>query len=305
MRVMDIKRLMCLVATVDSGSYAATGRALFMSASTVARAVHDLEEEYHLQLMGGGGKAESTKEGLGLCEAARELLSAVERFEEKASALNSSATLEPLRLAIAETPIRGRVVSPSILEAFESAHAAAVLSCSWAPSGVCLAAVEDGRMDAAIVLGDVAREGLASVELFAISLSAALWKGDPLASQDSVALGELASRDIAQPRDLRYCEAAITDAFHDVGIEPRYVDTGPSRAEHRGLLEGGGAFLVFDEPEASGLGPDVVFLPIRGGQVVIPVHLIYPASTKHADVDALAHFLIKHHHSTSRRQSTA
>lgn len=286
---MNIDHIKYYIAAVEYGSFEAAGRALFTSASSIARAVHGLEREYHITLTENAGtNAAPTEIGLRFYEDARHMLRAFERFESSAHSLSRSHDLRaPLRLAIAETPCRGAVVSPSALSEFKRMCGDVVPILAWAPSGVCLATLEEGLVDAAIVLGEVDRAGMGSVELCVMILALALSNRNPLALQGTVSIEELSALEIGKPRDLRYCAPMIDGVFRDHGIDPHYVRLGESQTEHANLLSTGGGFFVFRELEAAKLYPDAVFVAVRNAKIAIPIHLVFHSDEESIGIDKL------------------
>lgn len=291
---MDTTKLQYYVTAVRLGSYEAAGKALYVSAPAIARAVHELERIYNIKLMQKSGtKATPTPIGESFCDKAEEVLQSMGDLKSIAqTASHYGQQICAIKLAAVEFPLRGLVLPPAAFEQFESRHPDISLSIIRRPSGICLAALEDGMVDAAIILGRAARPNMISNELFTTNLVAAISKTSPLSSRETVSIKDLAKKDIGRPHDLRYVLPLVSEAFRKHNTAPRYSEVPPSEESHSEFLASGGVLFVLPEPEVVAHYPDAVFLPIHDADLSIPVHLAFISEHNCHNLDILKQALM-------------
>ncbi len=291
---MDTTKLRYYVTAVQLGSYEAAGKALFVSAPAIARAVHELEHTYHVKLMQKSGtRATPTPIGRSFCDKAEEALRSMKDLETLTqTAARYEQRISTIKLAAAEFPFRGLIFPPTTFKQFESLHPDIPLSVIRRPSSVCLAALEGGVVDAAIVLGRVKHPDMISSKLFSIRLVAVASKEGPFSGRKAIFLEDLAIKDLARPHDLRCVYPLIDEAFRKRGIAPRYSELHPSEERHAEFLARGGVFFALPEPEIVALYPDAVFLPVHDADLSAPIHLVFFSERNCHDLDALKKVLV-------------
>lgn len=226
---------------------------------------------------------------------ASEILSRLAELESLAKNQASSQTEEgSATFAIACSPCRGNALLPSDFKPFDEAHPHIRLERTFHPSGVCLAALEEGVVDAAIVTGRVTKPGIECVHLLSSSLSLVVSQNHPLADRSSVALDELHGTPIAEPEDLRYCRSVIAIRLMAKGVDPDFVILPPYVASHRAFLEDEmGAFFAMNDPTLAALYPKAVVLPVAPEDPVsIPLCLAYAQNSDNRVLATVESYLI-------------
>ena len=226
---------------------------------------------------------------------ASEVLESLQDLETLAK--NQAATCESegsVTLAMACSPFRGNPLHLEDLSAFRSAFPLVRLTATLHASGACLAALEDGAVDAAIVVGRAARPNLTCVKIFSFFLHVAVSANHPLAGKEDLRFEDLAETPLAAPEDLRYCHGVITSHLVARGIEPRYVPLDPSVERHRAFLEKErGALLVAADPELAKLYPGAVVTAFAPDDALsIPLCLAYASDNDNKTLPHLEHYLL-------------
>ena len=299
---MDTTKLRYYVTAVQLGSYEAAGKALFVSSPAIARAVHELEHIYHVKLMQKSGtRATPTSIGRSFCDKAEEALRSMEDLTTLVeTAGRYGQRMHTLKLAAVEFPFRGLVLPPAAFERFEDLYQDIPLSVIRRPSSICLAELEGGVVDAAIVLGRVKRPEMISNKLFSICLVAVASKESSLSDRKTISIEDLATKDIGRPHDLRCVYPLIDEAFRKRGIAPRYAELHPSTEQHSEFLARGGVFFALPEPEVMALYSDAVFLPVHDADLSVPVHLVFFSERNCHDLDALKRVLVSNREQLSQ-----
>ena len=201
---MNINQLEYFVTTVRCGSYSLAARELFVAPQTVAKAVNDLERELNVSLCRRSSRSiEPTPFGQVFSTRASEILYRLTELESLAKRQTLSQTEEGVAmLAVAYSPHRGNAISPSDFAPFDRKHPRIRLSRTYRPSGACLAALEEGVVDAAIVAGRTTRPNIVCTRLLSFPLSLAISRNHPLARQDSIDFDDLQDTPVAEPDDL-------------------------------------------------------------------------------------------------------
>lgn len=276
---MNISQLEYFVTTVQCGSFSTAAKELFVTPQAVSKAVGDLERELHVQLCEKSGRSvKPTSFGRLFSARAAEALSCLLDLEALAKDHALSQEQEgAMTLAVACSPCRGNVVRRNDFDTFEKTCSRIRLTTTFHSSGACLAALEEGAVDAAIIVGRVFRQDLSCVRLLSFPLRLAVSKDHPLASRPSVRLDELDGVPLAAPEDVRFCRGIITEHFRAKRIEPQFVELAPFVSEHRAFLEDqSGAMLVAEDPALDELYPSAVVLPIAADDLMpLPLCLAY------------------------------
>lgn len=294
--LVNISQLEYFVTTVQCGSFSTAAKELFVTPQAVSKAVGELERELHVQLCEKSGRSVSpTPFGRMFSTRASEALSCLLDLEALARNHELAQEQEGLvSLAVACSPCRGNVLRTHDFDAFEKTCPRIKLTASFHSSGACLAALEEGIVDAAVVIGRVCKPGVDSVRLLSFPLHLAVSKGNPLASRPFIELEDLKGTPLAMPEDIRYCQTIITNHLEAKGLEPCYTVLPPFAAEHRAFLEDqNGAMFVADDPSLEDLYPSIVVLPIASGDLMpIPLCLAYASNRANPALPFVERYLL-------------
>lgn len=293
---MNISQLEYFVTTVQCGSFSTAARELFVTPQAVSKAVGDLERELRVRLFEKAGRGiEPTPFGIVFAERADEILSCLLDLETLAK---NHAVLEQqegsLTVAVAASAHRGNVILPSDFDGFGSAYPKIDLTLQYRESGVCLAALEEHVVDAAIILGRTSKPDLSCVKLFTFSPVVAVWRTHPLAQQGRVSLEDLCACPIAVPEDLRYCYPALARHIESRGLEASFRAVSPFQEQHRRFLEEkGGALLVANDPLFADRHPSIALVPLDEADALrIPLCLAYHAPCSNTALASFERYLV-------------
>lgn len=276
---MNISQIEYFVATVRKGSFSAAARALFVTPQAVSKAVGDLEEELRVRLCEKTSRGiEPTSFGIFFADQADEILASLRDLERLAK--NHALTQQQegaLSVAVACSPYRGNAIKPTDFDAFATEYPQISLSLRFSQSAVCLSALEENVVDAAIVLGRTRKEGLTCVKLFSIASHIGICKTHPLANRTSVHVEELAPYPIATPEDLRCCFPMITHHLETHGCTPHYIDVLPIVEEHKRFArDDNGVVLAVNDSDLFERYPSLVIIPfVKEDELRIPLCLTY------------------------------
>ena len=277
---VNINQLEYFVTVMECGNFSMAAKRLFVTPQAVSKSIGDLERELHVQLCEKTGRSiEPTAFGRVFSLRASEVLSCLADLETLAKRQSQAQSQEgAISLAVAHSTCRGNVLKDGDFSLFRKTYPRIELSVSFRASGACLAAVEDGAVDAAVILGRANREGLTCIKLHSIPPHVMLSERHPLASKKSLTLEDLRGVPIAEPEDLRCCRSTVTEHFRAKGIEPLYVPLDPTPARQKDFLDKErGAMFVVADPSLRKAHPASVVRPVAPEDIA-PVPLCFVRS---------------------------
>lgn len=292
---MNISQLEYFVTTVQHGSFSMAAKELFVTPQAVSKSVGDLERELRVNLCEKSGRSvKPTEFGRMFAARASEALSCLLDLETLARHQERVEADEGrISLALACSPCRGNVIRARNLDLFAKAHPRIELSTTYHSSGACLGALEEGVVDAAVIVGRVSKPGLSCVRLLAFPLHVAVSASHPLAATASVRIADLEGTPLAAPEDLRYCRNFVSDHLRARKVEPRFVALEPFVDRNREFLESGGALFVTPDPALAALYPSAVVRPLHAeDQMTIPLCLAYRDPAENPVLPHLERYLL-------------
>lgn len=300
---MNINYLEYFVLAVEHRSFADAAKSLFVSSQTVARAIAAIEKELQLELFNRSCNGVApTPCALNLVPKAIEIVQAWGDLRSRASVLahgnmGDIGISGPLNVAVTSSPYEGGVVPKKLFSEFSNCYSMIDLILSFNLSGVCISALFDGIVDAAVILGRLDRhrpDGVVCEKLFDTNLRVAVSRSHPLSTKDSVSLRVLGGYPVAKPSDLRFTYPILKRRFIDVGVRPKFVEMNPTVDDYSTFIHGkDGVVFVTHDSHLENLYSDAMFLSLSIGESVkMPVCLIYKQSNNEQIVSALQRFLI-------------
>jgi DNA-binding transcriptional LysR family regulator len=225
---MDLRHLRALVAIAETGSYRAASERLRIAQPALSRTLADLEHRVGTRLLARGPRgAAPTEAGAALLADARRILADVAEAAMRARRIGAGQAGE-LRLAFIEAASwAGRF--PAALAAFRAARPGVRLVLTPASSVAGLAAVREGRVDAAACYyapsGD---PDLATARIRDDDVAAILPAGDALARRRTLRLADLSGRPfVFFPRHVSPAyHDALASRFAAAGFVPQVVQEG-------------------------------------------------------------------------------
>lgn len=293
---MNISQLEYFVTTVQHGSFSMAAKELFVTPQAVSKSVGDLERELHVHLCEKSGRSvKPTAFGRMFAARASEALSCLVDLETLARHQERAEADEGrISLAVACSPCRGNVIHSHSFDAFAKAHPRIELSATYHSSGACLCALEEGVVDAAVIVGRTGKPGLSCVKLLAFPLHVAVSTNHPLASKETVRISDLEGTPLAAPEDLRYCRSFIADHLRARRVEPRFVPLEPFVDRNRAFLENEhGALFVAPDPAIGTLYPSTAVRPLDAeDQMTVPLCLAYADAAENPVLPHLERYLL-------------
>ncbi|WP_101723509.1 LysR family transcriptional regulator [Eggerthella timonensis] len=293
---MNISQLEYFVTTVQYGSFSMAAKELFVTPQAVSKSVGDLERELRVHLCEKSGRSvKPTEFGRMFAARASEALSCLLDLETLARHQERIEADEGrVSLAVACSPCRGNVIRAHDFNAFAKAHPRIELSTTYHSSGACLGALEEGVVDAAVIVGRTGKPGLSCVKLLAFPLHVAVAENHPLAAATSIRIADLEGTSLAAPEDLRYCRSFIADHLRARKVEPSFASLEPFVDRNRDFLENErGALFVAPDPALEALYPSAVVRPLHAeDQMTVPLCLAYADAVENPVLPHLERYLL-------------
>lgn len=284
------------VATARTGSYSAAANNLSVTPQAVSKSIHDLERKLNMQLFElSGRQLTPTNEGGEVYRYAVDALDARGgiRGVTPGAAAGASELRGPLTVAVASSPLRGRVFREEDFASFRKTFPRVKLSMSFFAGSGCLAALDAGMVDAVLVAGKPEREGVRATRVRTTALCLLVSSRHELAASTYVSFADLHGRKLAMPHDFRSCKVVVDRRFAKQGVHPRYVSLETSEIRHRAFVdEEGGALLVSADESLHELYPNAVAIPFtRQDRIELPYYFAWRADGETAAVAALRRYL--------------
>ncbi|MFE3184358.1 LysR substrate-binding domain-containing protein [Streptomyces violascens] len=279
---MELRQLSYFVTVAEELHFGRAAERLHIVQSAVSQQVRRLERELgtdlfdrsprHVRLTGAGER---------LLPEAREVLAAAERAR--------AAVRERTTLRLGTSTGLGEHLD-RVLGAFAGIAPDIAVELVSAPTRDRLAQVADGRLDAAFVRSPQPAPGLRILPLWEDPLVVALPSAHPLASQDEIALPDLAALPlcITARRNNPALVDLVVGACHTAGFEPVPGPVSGSLQDTLATIGLGQLWTVVYEAHARVLhSPRVAFRPVRAPGLALPTGLAVGADHIPAAVELL------------------
>lgn len=242
---MSIQQLRYVSEAVERCSYAEAARKLIVSPQTVSKAAASVEKRYGIQLFEIDGRGvKPTLLGRKFAEDAKLVVRAYDELNNKYG--NSTTFREestPVTIAIAKSSLRGEACSEKLLNDIQQRFSGNVRILRF-QSDTCLRAVEDYLADACLIVGSCAQQNYLCEVLGRIRLEALVFESHPENICDQLATGNLESRKIALPEDIRYVLPELKKHFDTHGLPvPQMEQIGSSESDAIEFLREGGVII--------------------------------------------------------------
>ena len=216
---MELRQLEYFVAVAEEGTFTKAAAKAHVAQPGVSAQIRRLERELGQALLDRSGRTvRLTAAGAAVLPYARAALDAVAGTR---LAVDELTGLMRGRVAVGMVTSCASVDLPNLLAGFHHSHPAVEITLSEANSDRLIAAIQDGRLDMALVgLAGTAPPGIATQVVADEQLVAAVGHGDLLAARTTITLDALQERAlISLPRGtgLRSC---LDDACAAAGVQP-------------------------------------------------------------------------------------
>lgn len=232
---------------IQLSSYQEAAAALYVAPQTISKAVSEEEKRFGKKIFRQKGRGvEPTEFGRYYAEIGRNLLREEERFIEQLKSYGETVRPDScVRIAVAQTPLRGQVAdwaSGWLIETvFPSRDRDAVLR----PTSTCLSMLQKGEIDAAIVPGDGPIKGALLIKTIGVSLRVLVSRDCCWAKDREVRLEDLARTSLAYPYEDEVLLPLIRSRFDEEGLPVPDLIPVPILIEDTvGFVLEGGALLT-------------------------------------------------------------
>lgn len=287
---MNLGQLEYLVETVRLSSYAEAARKLFVSPQTISKSIGELEKELDVELLVKSGRGvEPTSLAVELAARAEEPLHAFSDFKKFAESHSKpSADFGSLSLGIATLYHRGSFFRPADFDHFRQDHPRIDLEVMFCSSESCRAALQEGVINAAVVIGRFDATGYECQKLFSFNLWLAVAEGHELATFPSVSLKQLDGCPLAMPTDLRHGYSTIKNALFERGARARFESLDPLAEVHADFIASGGAMFVTREPGIARMLPELKVIPFKDeDRLSLPLYFVFKRTSKPSPISLL------------------
>ena len=256
---------------------------LHVAQPAVSEQVRKLEEELGVRLFDRNQRrVELTDAGAAMLDEARQVLRQAQSAQRAARNARDRATL---RLRIGYVPDSVPTIVPRALRGLASGKPAVQPTLETGAALDLLAAVREGRLDAAIVCLPAPTRGLRTLVLGTEPAVAALPAGDPRAVLDHVDLRQTAPERIVLPRrsNPAFYDAVVTTC-RQAGFSPTLIDAGECHVEHALLAVASGAGMALLPASVADryTAPGIRFLPVSAPQLLCQTAVVTgPAGLEH------------------------
>ncbi|GAB1715008.1 MAG: LysR family transcriptional regulator [Nitrobacter sp.] len=187
---MDLRHLRYIVASARNGSFSAAAHEFNVRQPIVSKRIKEVEDELHVTLfVRSTAGARLTLAGEAFVVEARRIIEDFDRLAERATA-SGAGTLGRIVVGLYKSLSTGAL--RTFLNDFRQCYPDINLELLEAPFTEIIAGLHSGRVDAALILGDLGKgEVLDSIALWSEHLVVALPNGHPLAEKPVVYWPEL------------------------------------------------------------------------------------------------------------------
>ena len=271
---MELRHIRYFLALVEEGNFTRAAGRVGIAQSPFSSQIRDLEREV------GAALFHRLPHGAELTDAGRAFLEVVrpmpETTEQATRAARRAARGETGSLAVGFTAASAfNTVVPRAVRAFRRAYPDVALRLEEANTTRLVAALNDGRLDAAFVRPGA--PGLDGLRLRLVSeepMVAAMPASHPAASQEVVSLAELGTDLVLFPREIgSVLYDTVVGAYRAAGLEPRVVQYAPQIASTLNLVAAELGVTLAPACMAQLTIAGVVYRPIADEPPVAPLAL--------------------------------
>jgi LysR family hydrogen peroxide-inducible transcriptional activator len=191
---MTLQELRYIVAVAEHGHFGRAAEACHVAQPSLSAAVKKLEDEFGLQIFERGrGGVLVTREGVEIVAQARRILDEVSRLRTLAGRRR-----DPLEgvFGLGTIPTIGPYLLPHVVPGLRDAHPELQLHLREEPTATLIAALREGRIDAALLSPPLDEQGLAHADLYREDFLAALPRDHRLAAAQRVRVADLAAGEL-------------------------------------------------------------------------------------------------------------
>lgn len=260
---MNLNQLQYFAMTVEHGSYAAAARREFVSPPAISRSIGELERELNVQLVERVGRnVKPTAFGSVFYLKVLDVLAEAESLRTLAH-LPFKGKGGKLSVAVATSADGCRYMRIDLIRKALTELSNLTTSIMLSSNGSCLSALEEGVVDAAVVLGRALKPDLVATRLFSVRFGVVVSTQNPLSGRKEISLSEFDDSRVAVPCELGYLYPLVASAFRQGEIAPLFKEVNPGVTSYSEFIESGGVFFAAEDPDMGSFYPDAVFVRVR------------------------------------------
>lgn len=255
---MNLVHLEYFVEAAQAGDCKTAAKKLFVTTQTVSKAITSLEAKHRISLI------DRTQNGVVLTPPGKTflekslLLLAVQAdlLDSIKYSASDEKSSEVLSVASVFSPSEGMTLNPKVFASFQKEHPRVELNIMNRSKATCLSAVEEGLVDAAIIVGRSASDIVSCRRIQEIQPCVILASSHPLANTKTVDLKKLGKISVARPDDLQFFQEKIQFHLTKRGCSFAFADVPAQPAERQKFLEEEqGVVFAFEGPMLSRFYP--------------------------------------------------
>jgi len=261
----NLRRLNYIVAVADYGSISNAAGRLHVSQPAISAAIKDCEHAFGFRIfMRNPAQGVSvTPNGRAFVSRAKRLLEDAREFQAQAMGMS---TVPTGRLEVRCLTTLAPVIMPTLIEGLGEDYPDISIQLHEGDLGEVIDLLKSGVVEVAITYDIYRDPAVVFRNLLKVTPHACLSARDPLATQPSVSLAQLAERDMVA-LDFPATDDYILNLFRQKGLEPNVRYRTKSAEMMRSLIGAGAGFSIFMFRPISDRAFDdspLVHLPIRG-----------------------------------------
>lgn len=218
---MDLRKLTYYIQIVESGSYSAAAKVLFVSQPTLSRVVSFLEEELKVKLFHQVGKRiVITDAGRFLYDRAKQI---VNEFDNLSSGIKDVNALQKGVIRVGIPPIIGTCVFPQLIAGFKKVYPLIDLIIDQHGAKNIQQKVESGELDIGFTITPFINNSFNSIAICKDKNVVVMHKSHPLAKEDSVNYRSLKEEKFIMLDAEYMLQANILTSSQDAGFSPDVI----------------------------------------------------------------------------------
>lgn len=290
---MNIAQLEYLAAFARTGDYGAAATDCFVTPQAISKSIRLLERELDIAIVERAGRgAFPTQAGIALARQAQRIIDEIAALKVISHQLKETAERsDTICIAIATTFESGAPVSRHLVQRFCEEGGPRPVVIEHLPD-ICLAAVESGAADCALVAGRADEPAFASKHIGHARTIALFSQEHDTFRGATATVADLSGRRVALPTDLRCLYPRLVESAARCGIRLSFEAVAPTPNAYRAFLERAGVVLAYENaPLASLPGTAAAPFALENDVAGVPVLLVMRADDPPPCADELHRFL--------------
>jgi DNA-binding transcriptional LysR family regulator len=254
-----IRQLQCFLTLSDLLNYGKTARALYTSQPTITFQIKSLEESFGIRLFERDRQRVClTEAGLAFREYAKTIVDTVEAARSHLARLNAR-----MQLRVSCGPVGQFILLPAVLRSLAAQYPEFELEVRELTTEQQISHLQDGTVDALLMVGDLPIHGLRFDRICEESLMAVVSSDGPYARRATISVHDLHENGVIASRrqDCRFHQPFLRAMLAAYGVTPRIVESPHSCAVQFAYAAAGEGIAITNASMAAYDFPGVTLLP--------------------------------------------